>query len=77
MEGRTRISLYVLERSSWKNQRIETEISVPAESFKCCLQSFRSKNRFIFISVLIKLYRNDILKKLIFWLIAYEKDTKI
>ena len=34
MEGRTRISLYVLERSSRKNQRIETEISIPAESFK-------------------------------------------
>ena len=37
MEGRTRIGLSILERTIWRNQRTETQISVPATSSKCCL----------------------------------------
>ena len=40
MEGRTRASLYVLERSIRHNQKIEIEISVSAVAFKSCFQSF-------------------------------------
>ena len=32
MEGRTRIRLSILERTIWRNQRTETQISVPATS---------------------------------------------
>lgn len=38
MEGRTRASLYVLERSIRHNQKIEIEISVSAVAFKSCFQ---------------------------------------
>ena len=37
MEGRTRVSLYVLERSIRHNQKIEIEILVSAVAFKSCL----------------------------------------
>ena len=32
MEGRTRTRVSILERTIWRNQRIETQISVPATS---------------------------------------------
>ena len=37
MEGRTSTGLSILEGTIWRNQRTETQISVPAESFKRCL----------------------------------------
>ena len=37
MEGRTRTRVSILEGAIWRNQRTETQISVPAESFKRCL----------------------------------------
>jgi len=38
MEGRTKARLWMLERSIRHNQKIEIEISVPAEAFKRCFQ---------------------------------------
>ena len=39
MEGRTKVRLYVLERSIRHNQKIEIEISASAVVFKRCFQS--------------------------------------